>query len=133
MFKIYYDKGVNGFLHENIAPTIPNTAVEISVSKYKELRQGQLDGKVLSCDEDGNPILVEKTVTQEEIFLAERSWRDVELDRADEELNKVQDSDPKARGTVSQWRDYRKALRAWPENPDFPEKSLRPKAPDYKE
>lgn len=60
----------------------------------------------------------------------ERSWRDVELIRADIELNKVQDSDPKSKGSVSAWREYRKALRAWPEHQDFPDKSKRPVAPD---
>jgi len=50
---------------------------------------------------------------------AERQWRNIELIRADEELNKVQDADSKARGTVAQWREYRRALRNYPESEGF--------------
>jgi len=60
----------------------------------------------------------------------ERQWRDTELERADVELFKVQDGDPKAVGSVSDWRQYRKELRAWPEHEGFPLKANRPKAPD---
>ena len=60
----------------------------------------------------------------------ERSWRNSELNRADIELYKVQDSDPKAKGSVSAWREYRKSLRQWPEHQDFPDNSKRPIAPD---
>lgn len=51
--------------------------------------------------------------------VAERLWRNGELVRADEELNKVQDADPKAVGTVAQWREYRRALRNYPETDNF--------------
>jgi hypothetical protein len=60
----------------------------------------------------------------------ERGWRNSELSRSDVELNKVQDSDPKAKGSVADWRVYRKALRAWPEHKDFPNKEFRPVPPD---
>lgn len=60
--------------------------------------------------------------------LHEREWRDNELARSDRELNKVQDGD--ASGTVSSWREYRTLLRDWPENPNFPDSTKRPIAPD---
>lgn len=62
----------------------------------------------------------------------ERTWRNNELFRSDIELNKVQDSDPKATGSVSDWRGYRKALRDWPDSNNFPNNEFRPKAPDAK-
>lgn len=55
-----------------------------------------------------------------------RVWRDGELARADIELNKVQDG--MGKGTVSEWRAYRVALRTWPESQDFP--AVKPTAPD---
>lgn len=58
----------------------------------------------------------------------ERQWRNAELIRADEELNKVQDADPKAVGTVGQWREYRKNLRAYPESEGF-SSGVRPVSP----
>jgi hypothetical protein len=68
-----------------------------------------------------------------DLAVVERNWRDSELINADIELNKVQDSDPKATGTVSDWRTYRKALRAWPEDKNFPKQEFRPKSPMNKE
>ncbi len=64
----------------------------------------------------------------EQVTAVERVWRDSELDRADIELNKVQDG--MGTGTVSAWREYRCSLRNWPESPDFPDSTKRPVAPD---
>ena len=68
------------------------------------------------------------TPTAEQIASVERDWRNVELDRADIELNKVQDG--MGTGTVTAWREYRCALRNWPEHESFPDSSFRPIAPD---
>lgn len=58
----------------------------------------------------------------------ERAWRNTELFRADIELNKVQDG--MGTGTVGTWREYRCALRNWPESEFFPDSTKRPVAPD---
>lgn len=68
------------------------------------------------------------TPTLEQLAAIERYWRDGELERADIELNKVQDG--MGIGTVSVWREYRCALRNWPESEFFPDSSKRPVAPD---
>ena len=47
----------------------------------------------------------------------ERRWRNSELSRADIELFKVQDG---GSGSVADWRNYRSALRDYPEQDDFP-------------
>lgn len=52
------------------------------------------------------------------VMQEERIWRDAELQRADVELFKVQDGE--GTGLVSDWRAYRCALRAYPEQADFP-------------
>lgn len=132
MEKFYYSPSKNGFYSSNIhtASQIPKDAVEINEQEYKALFAGQSGGKVIVKGEDGKPILADAYVDHEGI---EKDWRNAELDRADEELNKVQDADPKAFGTVTQWRQYRKELRAWPEHAEFPNKEFRPKSPDSKE
>lgn len=66
--------------------------------------------------------------TPEQLASIERAWRDGELDRADIELNKVQDG--MGTGTVSVWREYRCALRNWPESEFFPDIGHRPISPD---
>ena len=68
------------------------------------------------------------TPTPEQLASIERAWRNGELDRADIELNKVQDG--MGTGTVAQWREYRCALRNWPEHESFPDSAQRPVAPD---
>jgi len=67
--------------------------------------------------------------TADQMSLMERVWRDGELLLADIELNKIQDGETDARIAESQWREYRKALRAWPANKDFPNKDKRPLSP----
>lgn len=68
------------------------------------------------------------TPTPEQIASIERAWRNGELDRADIELNRVQDG--MGHGTVGEWREYRCALRDWPEHVSFPDAAGRPVAPD---
>lgn len=81
----------------------------------------------------GRWVVDEPAVSEEESLrlsasCIEREWRGKELNRADIELNKVQDG--VGSGTVSAWRTYRCQLRDWPASPDFPDKGSRPVAPD---
>lgn len=55
----------------------------------------------------------------------EREWRNNELAHADIQINKLAD----AAGDTQAWRDYRVALRDWPEHQDFPNQDRRPVAP----
>ena len=71
-----------------------------------------------------NQMQFEHTKTEKK----ERAWRNKELARADIELNKAQDG---GGGVVSDWRDYRNALRNMPEHSDFPSNIARPIAPDF--
>lgn len=128
-FKIFYSAKSLGFYDTRVNVELPDDAIEISLEKYSELRQGEMSGKNIIPDKNGFPILSTEPSGSSKAQ-SERVWRNSELNRSDVELNKVQDSDQKAIGTVSQWREYRKALRAWPEHKDFPIKEKRPLAPD---
>jgi hypothetical protein len=55
----------------------------------------------------------------------ERDWRNAELARADIQINRLAD----AGGDAQAWRNYRVALRDWPESQGFPQAELRPEAP----
>lgn len=129
MTKFYYDPESKGFYQNDFHAKIPKTAIEITDKLRWELIAGQADGKQITVNIDQVSLQVRKVDLYELTFL-ERDWRDMELVRSDIELNKVQDSDPKSSGSVSDWRSYRKALRAWPEQSNFPNKEFRPKAPD---
>lgn len=125
---MFFSRNPLGFYFENP----PKNSVEISMETYQELLLGQSSGKIIKSDINGYPYLEDNIPTQEEMITSERYWRDSELIRSDIELNKVQDSDKKAVGSVSQWREYRKALRALPEHPLFPSREARPQSPDLK-
>lgn len=79
--------------------------------------------------EDGNIPLPVDFPSTEQLSSIERQWRDGELNRADIQLNKVQDG-MSGLGTVTAWRQYRVDLRNLPETVGFPETSIRPVAPD---
>lgn len=79
--------------------------------------------------EEGNTPLPVDPPTSEQLASLERQWRNSELNRADIQLNKVQDG-MSGLGTVTAWRQYRTDLRNLPETVGFPETSIRPMAPD---
>lgn len=94
--------------------------------KYSSAQLTKLtDAEVADYQESRKPLKVAE--------LEELIWRESQLKIADYELNKVQDSDPKAVGTVGEWRAYRKELRSWPESSQFPNKESRPASPHIKE
>lgn len=124
----FYSATTNGFYLKD-PKNLPDV-VEVSDNVYKELFIGQSKGKVITSDSNGYPILTEPQQDLEDAELMEALWVKSEISRVREGLEKVQDSDPNAKGSVSEWRSYRKALRAWPENINFPNKEFRPKAPD---
>lgn len=131
---VYYSRTTNGFYVEDLNKgNLPSDAVPISYDHYKSLLLGVATGQYITSNAVGYPALEAVVVSAEQACKVERNWRNEELMRADIELYKVQDSDPKSEGSVSDWRSYRKLLRSWPENKNFPNKDFRPKSPDFKE
>jgi hypothetical protein len=106
----------------------PDDAVKTSDNTFKEFSTSVQGKSRLWIN--GELTWINKSPTIEEQSQQEVYWRNSELARADIELYKVQDADPKAKGSVSQWRSYRKDLRQWTEHKNFPLQEFRPKAPD---
>lgn len=130
--KIFYNPDNEGFYHEGVQKNIPEQSIEITPKQYTDFRSAQSAGKKVVFTDNAFQYQ-DRIPSPQELNIVELSWLDVELIRAGNELDKVQDSDPKSVGSVFDWRNYRKALRAWPEHKDFPDKNFRPKAPDSKE
>lgn len=64
---IYYSKATNAFFDSSIhVGMIPNDAVEVSEDLHIKLFEGQRNGKVITSDKNGNPILVDSTPPSEE-------------------------------------------------------------------
>lgn len=56
---IFYSKTTNSFYDDAINPVIPEGSVELDQEKHDYLMHGLSSGKALSCDDDGNPILID--------------------------------------------------------------------------
>lgn len=124
----YISSSTCGFYIEGVNTVIPEDAVEINDELYEKLKAA--DSRLIAFDAAGFPFLKDSYEIDPELLrLAEVQWRDAELKLSDYELNKVQDGDSKAFGTVADWRTYRKALRAYPESEGFPSVENRPVAP----
>lgn len=55
----YYSNETNGFYDSEInGDDIPQDAVEINDEKWIELLNGQSDGKIISADDNGYPVLI---------------------------------------------------------------------------
>ncbi|EPP4481388.1 tail fiber assembly protein, partial [Salmonella enterica subsp. enterica serovar Montevideo] len=54
-----YSAGTKGFYSEDINDIIPDDAVEITSEKWMELLQGQRNGKIISSDASGYPVLTD--------------------------------------------------------------------------
>lgn len=62
---MFYSKSSNGFYSIEInGDNIPSDAVEISEEDYSTLLAGQSEGKVITADENGYPILVDAPASE---------------------------------------------------------------------
>jgi hypothetical protein len=127
--KIYYSASVNGFFHEGLQDNFPSDSVEISKDTYEELQLAATLMHRIVPNEFGYPSLESIPETDPRSW-NEKIWVEQELQKVRDELEKVQDSDTNAVGSVSTWRTYRKALRAWQDNENFPNVEFRPKYKD---
>lgn len=130
---IFYNKELNGFFDSRIHKKIPENFIEITYDQHaKLLRELGVAGKTIEVGEDGIPVCVSATFSEEDKdkqFLAqEQAWANRELIFAGEEINKILDKDPKAKGKEIEWRNYRNKLRAWAECPN--RKNTRPETPN---
>lgn len=130
---LYFSKQTQGYYDTSFAKYIlPDDVVEVTKEEYKKLLELTHNGRTI-VEEKGSFVGVERILSDSEYKARELVWLEIELRRAGQELDKVQDSDPSSVGTVTEWRGYRKALRIWPDHPEFPKTEFRPKSPDFKE
>jgi hypothetical protein len=134
--KMYFSPTTNAFYPEEYEKAYktsgnwPDDLVKVTKEDFNVYGlQTPPEGKTRSFVE-GALCWVEYEYSIEQVKQAESLWVETEINRVRDELEKVQDSDSKAFGSVSDWRSYRKALRSWQEHKDFPNKEFRPKAPD---
>lgn len=54
----FYSKSTSGFYESNLHTFIPDDAIEITEERWQELLLGQADGKIITTDTEGAPILI---------------------------------------------------------------------------
>lgn len=129
---VFYSPSYRGFYDTTVHAKIPSDSISITNDEHKQLLSELALNKMIVIV-NGKISTVDNTSLKiSENCALERIWRDSELKRCDVEIFKLQDSDPNKFGTIEVWRTYRKLLRAWPENDNFPNKNCRPSAPDFK-
>jgi hypothetical protein len=136
---IYYSSNPRGFYDSCLlGDNIPEGAKEITAELRQELLDGMEQGKILSEDSVGNPVLIElPPLTPEEVAAIERNWRDAKLAATDGDVTRHRDEVEEGLATTltaEQYRDlqaYRRRLREWPESGEFPLVDHRPVAPPW--
>ncbi|AZC16695.1 MULTISPECIES: tail fiber assembly protein [Pseudomonas] len=123
-----------GFLcSDEHEPALLEQAVKITDLEYQKLFEGQAQGRAIAADELGRPILVERPgPSAETLALIERAWRDGQLQETDGVVARHRD-ELDAGGATSlsaaqfqSLQDYRRLLRQWPAQDDFPASDKRP-------
>ena len=102
----------------------PADLIELTAVEYTEFFLGlPPSGKAMGVSASGRPEWVDPLpLTDDELAAFEREWRNSELSQADIEINKKEDNGLDA----SRLRQYRNALRVYPQAPNFPHRD-RPK------
>lgn len=131
---MFYAKSTSGFyIREIHGDNIPDDAVEITQQKHTALLQGQSEGKVITADENGCPVLIDppQSTTEQlaDTVRAERDrliesvrWR---IERHNDELALgIEPTEP-----LEPLLQYAQDLRDVPQQEGFPEAVEWPQCP----
>lgn len=125
-----YIPGIN---HE-----IPKDAVEISEETFREVLGVNLGtDKVIGHTAEGQPILVARTITKEELEWGARSWRDATIEKVKWLRERHRDELDLGAGTTLTLDEfagllaYIQGLRKWPEVEGFPSEDSKPYSPEW--
>lgn len=130
-----YSKETNGFYKDDINDFIPEDAVSISVDTYNELMSGQSQGKQITSDKNGNPVLSDPpTATKEQLAIIAEAKRSSLMAEASVAVLPLQDAVDLGEASTDEeallksWKQYRVALNrldiskapdiTWPVKPE---------------
>lgn len=66
---MFYSKSTNGFYtHDVNGENMPNDVIAITVETYQALMEGQSQGMIITSDESGLPVLIEKVLSDDELL-----------------------------------------------------------------
>ncbi|MDT7084455.1 tail fiber assembly protein [Citrobacter europaeus] len=116
----YYSNETNGFYDSEInGDDIPQDAVEITDETWMELLSGQEEGKIISADENGYPVLTDQPpLSHEELVQVTENERQRLLTHADAVmldwrtelmLGEISDAN---KAKLSAWMAYKNEIKA---------------------
>lgn len=65
----FFSQSTLGFYDDKIHAQMPDDVVEITDDKHREIMTSQSDGKVISADQDGNPIAIDREPIPQETLI----------------------------------------------------------------
>lgn len=114
---IHYSPSQNGFYDERVNAEIPQDAIKITEQRWQELLDGQMTGKKIQADKNGNPQLVGPT--DMELATSVRARRDELLRMNVDSMNPMRWASM-SEAQQSAWMEYRQALLDVPAQDGFP-------------
>lgn len=118
----------------------PVGAVEITNEEYSRLFEGQSQQRRIEADSTGYPILVDQLEATLEVQESnERVWRNTQLGQTDGIVSRHRDEMESGVTTVltaeqyTKLQAYRRQLRDWPQEGEFPLMEHRPMVPSWLE
>jgi hypothetical protein len=84
---LYYSKLTKGFYNSEIHKNMPSDIVEITPELHQELLNGQSNGKIISTDLNGNPVVEEPTLVELEKNLTPEEQ--LQIDNKQSAINKL--------------------------------------------
>lgn len=123
---IYFSKSTNGFYDDEIfeKTNMPSDVVQITTEVHNQMLNGQSNGKLISGDENGNPCLIDKVLSNEQLALNIRTSRDFLLQQSD--WTQAFDIPQTIK---DKWAIYRQQLRDIPQQSGFPSIVIFPNQP----
>ncbi|UWS65376.1 phage tail assembly chaperone [Pseudomonas mosselii] len=124
------------FYNSRIHKEIPSDAIEVTKEEYRVLLAGRNAGQRIVLD-DGKLVLADLIISQDQLELRERAWRDNQLAGVqwirDRHRDQVEIGAPPtlAAEQFNELLVYLQALRDWPQSEQFPEVEHRPVAPPW--
>lgn len=130
---MFYSKSRSGFYSHDIhGENIPEDSVEITDEEYSALMQGQMEGMIITANEDGFPSLISPPPpTPEELLQQATTKKSILISEASAAIAPL--ADAKAGGYIDdediprldEWQRYRYQLTKvdtstpqWPEKPE---------------
>lgn len=137
---MFYSKTTNAFYDENLKDIYngswPDDVIEITKENYQYLLNGQSDGKLITADKDGNPVLVDQPpLTSDQLRDQAIAQKDKLLSLSSKKIAPLQDavdldmaSDEEVE-KLKEWKKYRVLLNRIESQSNFPDEIDWPQIP----